>query len=104
MFGWWLFDNDFDSQVWTAYLAEHAADARLRSRRERLIVFVHFQYVLGTKMNANAAPLAPFAVDEVFLEFPFHHEMRQSPLRDPTWEADCVNLELFFEVVAQQWL
>jgi hypothetical protein len=62
-----LFQNDFDGQIRTSHLAQHTADTRFRGMERGLFLRVHNKNLLGTEMNADAAPLAPLPVDDNFL-------------------------------------
>jgi hypothetical protein len=57
-----LFDFYFDGKIRTPEFTEFATDTIRRPGWKYLVVIIEFQHILGTKMDTNAAPFAPFRI------------------------------------------
>ena len=68
-----LFRIDFYGEIRTPVFTQHAANAVFRAGSHHLIVAVQLKHMLWAELDTDAAPLAPFPVDNVFLEFRFCH-------------------------------
>src|SRR4030042_2000931 len=62
-----------DRQIRAPQFAQLAANAILRPCRHHLVLIVQFQHLLGAKMHANPAPLAPVAIDHMLLQLQLSH-------------------------------
>src|SRR5450759_399777 len=71
-----------DRQIRAPQLAEFAANAILRPHRHDLILVIQFQNLLGAKMDADSAPLAPVPVDQMRLQLQLRH-IFSCPLKIP---------------------
>jgi hypothetical protein len=58
-----LFGFYFDGKIGTPEFTELATDTIRTPRWKNLVVIIEFQDILGTKMDTNTAPFAPFRVD-----------------------------------------
>jgi hypothetical protein len=75
-----LLDFDLYRQIRATKLAQLAAYTILGPRRHDFFDIVQFQDLFGAKLDANAASLAPFPSDRMFLQFWFGHRANLSKI------------------------
>jgi len=62
-----VLSDDLDGQVGASEFAQLAADTVFGPCGDNLVLVIELKHRFGAEVHADAAPLAPLPVDEVFL-------------------------------------